>query len=147
MSKKGRTFAVTMAVVILAGAFAVSREASGRQAADAQSPVETRLAAMEKKIAELEKQNAQLRSFITINGNSLTIKSAQAITIQAGADLLLKSSMMATLQAGSMAQVKGPTVRLNGGGKPVARVGDAVNVAHPSPAGKVIQGSPTVFVD
>ncbi len=155
MSVKKLVMAATAAAVMLAGAVAVSQEGVGKLPAASRDTSEIRLAALERqlaetarKVAELEQQNSQLRAFITINGNSLTIKSTQALTIQAGADLLLKSNTVATLQAGNSAHLKGPTVQLNGGGKPVARVGDQVLVPQPpGPHGQVIQGSPTVFVD
>lgn len=152
MSGKKFALSATAAVAMLAGAVAVSQEGVGKLPAASRDTSERRLAALERrfaaterKIAELEQQNAQLRAFITINGNSLTIKSAQALTIQAGTDLLLKSNTVATLQAGVTAHVKGPLVHLNGGGKPVARIGDAIQVS--GPAGQIIQGSPTVFAN
>ncbi len=155
MSGKKLVMSATAAAVMLAGAVAIPQEGIGKLPASSRDTSEARLAALERKItateqkvAALEQQNAQLRAFITINGNSLTIKSAQALTIQAGAELLLKSNTVATLQSGNKTHVKGAMVQLNGGGKPVARVGDQVHVPQPpGPNGQVIQGSPTVFVD
>lgn len=155
MSGKKLVLAAIASVVMLAGAVAVSQEGLGKLPAASRDTSEIRLAALEKKfadterkVAELQQQNAQLRAFITVNGNSLTIKSNQALTIQAGADLLLKSSTVAALEAGGTVQVKGAQIRLNGGGKPVARLGDAVQLPPQlGPNGQIIQGSPTVFVN
>lgn len=145
MSEKRRTWAAATAVVMLAGVFAVSREASSQQAVAAQNTVESRLTAMERRIAELEKQNTQLRTFITINGSSMTIRSAADLNFQAGSKLVLKGAQTATLEGG-LTWVKGASVFLNGSGKPVARLGDQIQAPPHGGIGNIIKGASTVFV-
>lgn len=148
MSAKKLVLAATAAVVTLAGAIAVAQEV-GRQPASSRDTVENRLAALEQKVAVLEQQNAQLREFITVSGSSLTIKSAQALTIQAGTNLLLKSTAGAALEGGGTVQVKGAQVHLNGSsGKPAARVGDLVQLPpNPGPShAPIVHGSASVFI-
>jgi hypothetical protein len=92
---------------------------------------------LEQRIAALEAENAQLRKYISVNADSLTITAPQSVLIRAG--------MNATVEAAATTAIKGAAVKINNGAKPVARVGDSVAVnganAH------VAQGSPTVFVE
>lgn len=119
-------------------------------------PRSAEVSELEKRVAALEKQNAELRRFILVNGDNLTIKAPQTLSLQAGASLdaraamnvLVKATGEGTFESGSTTRVKGPVVRLNGGAKPVARLGDPVKVMSPASGdGKIVVGSPTVFAD
>ena len=92
---------------------------------------------LEQRVAALEAENAQLRRFIAVNGESLTISVPQS--------LLLRAGTSATVESSAAIALKGATVKINGGAKPVARAGDSVGGSS-SPA-HILQGSPTVFVD
>lgn len=111
--------------------------------------------ALEKRVAVLEQQNAELRRFIVVNGDSLTIKTPQALSLQAGTSFDARAQTNATIRASGegvfestgVMKVKGATLQLNGGSRPLARVGDSVQVTLPAGNGNIKQGSATVLTD
>ena len=107
--------------------------------------LQKRIIALEQRVGTLEQQNAELRRFITVSGgNTLAIKAPAGVSLEAGTTLKLRGAASAVLESSAITQVKGGMVRLNGGAKPVAHLGDIVVGANP---GKIAQGSPTVFSD
>ncbi len=77
-------------------------------------------AKLEARVAELEQQLEELFKVITIKdgGAMATIEASAGLTIRCGGSL--------TVSAGGITDIKGAMVRLNGGGKPVARMNDSV---------------------
>lgn len=114
---------------------------------------EQRLAALEQKVAALQQENAELRQFITIHngslkitsGGSLTIKGAQGVSLQ-GTNLELYGTATAKLKGGSMTDIQGGLVRLNGGGKPAARMTDQVSTPPHGGVGTITKGSASVLI-
>jgi hypothetical protein len=145
-------------MVAISGAFAAA-------IADAQvSPREkiapTEQVTLEKRVALLEAQNAELRKFILINGDALTIKAVDSltveggkgITVRAGAGLSVRSGQDTSLEAAGGMNVKGNMVNLRGGGTTangVARTGDQVQVMMNGSLyyGKLVSASSRVTAD
>ena len=71
--KTRTTFAAAMLAVLVAGVVAHAEEPL-RPRVIAPSPVEERLAALEQRVTTLEQQNAELRRFVVITGNSLAVR-------------------------------------------------------------------------
>jgi hypothetical protein len=66
-------------------------------------------------------------------------------SIQTASNLALRSSAGTTLQASGPLDLKGSTILLNGGTKPLATVGSQVQVVPGSSTGQIVTGSPTVL--
>jgi hypothetical protein len=98
-------------------------------------------ALLEKRVAALEAQNAELRRFILINGDNLTVKVPQQLTIEAAQDFTAKAGRNMSLRSSAVLDVRAATVSINGGTRRVARLSDAVG------NGVITQGSGTVLVD
>jgi hypothetical protein len=103
--------------------------------------IESRLAALEK-VFQVATDGS-----VFIKATSITVEAGTAIKIRAGAsfDIIsssqvnIKASGQLTIQAAGSTNVKGAILLLNGGGFPVARVGDTVL------NGKIVSGDPTVM--
>lgn len=82
---------------------------------------------------------------------AVKVKTGTHVTIEAGSAAVLKGTGGATVTSGGVTNVRGATVALNclGGGKPVARMGDPVQVVTAAPGstsqGTVLQGSQSVI--
>jgi hypothetical protein len=86
---------------------------------------------------------------------SVTVRTATNVSIQAGANTSLtsganfiaRSSGGATLQSSGELDLAGATLRLNGGTKPLARVGSEVQgvASGTAVAGQIVGGSPSVL--
>lgn len=72
---------------------------------------------------------------LNLTGNFVNINATNALKIKGGAAAEISA-------AGSM-DIKGGIIKLNGGGRPAARVGDQVNIS----TGIIVTGSPTVLVN
>ncbi|HEX7767473.1 MAG TPA: hypothetical protein VF443_12220 [Nitrospira sp.] len=122
---------------------------------------------MQQRIRTLETQIATLQSvlIVTPTGATLqaptlllqslsgtTIRSGKSIAIDAGESIGTRSGTSTFIRAGSTALVegagtldlKGASIRLNGGTKPLATVGSQVQLSG-QPIGQVITGSPTIL--
>ncbi len=118
--------------------------------------VDQKLAALDTRLAALENLlNLQKDGSATIKATKLVldaitveVRSIQSISVKAGSQLDMRSGSNATLKGGSTvdieaaatASVKGSLLKLNDGGKPVARLGDTV-----SPSGVIVAGSQTIM--
>jgi TolA-binding protein len=88
------------------------------------------------KVANLEARIRKLEQHIAIGSEGNVTITATQLNIQASTQLEIRS--------GATMDIKSALLKLNGGGKPVARLGDQV-VGSTVP-GIINQGSPTVFV-
>jgi uncharacterized protein (DUF2345 family) len=109
--------------------------------------------------SNLEQRLAKLENAIKVgndgsitieSNNKIKIKSASSVEIEGGATLVIKAGANVEIRAGGALTLKGTgqtsldggIIRLNGGGMPLARVGDMVTTAMgPAP---IIGGNPTV---
>jgi hypothetical protein len=124
--------------------------------------VEQKIAALQQQVQALQAQLAAVQSVlkVTPTGATLqaptlsllsidgtTIQSSKGIAITAGVGIAMHSQAGTSIKAGSSASVeaadtmdvKGATIKLNGGGKPLATVGSAVG------GGKILTGSSTLL--
>ncbi|MDE3039974.1 MAG: hypothetical protein KGJ82_05295 [Nitrospirota bacterium] len=99
-------------------------------------------------VVTIEAQNT-----MALNGHSdmsvrasanLSVSTGGNTSVQTGSNLTLRSGAGALLQASGPLDLKGSTILLNGGTKPLATVGSQVQVPG-QPIGQVITGSPTVL--
>jgi hypothetical protein len=111
--------------------------------------------------SDLEQRLAKLESVIRIGtdgsvtiecNNKVRIKAAGSVEIEGSSTVIVKGAANVEVQAGSnltlkgtaVTNVQGSLVKLNGGGKPLARVGDIV--LNPMGAPGIVQGGcPTVL--
>lgn len=102
---------------------------------------------LRRRVRSLEKKLSTLLKYVKIKGSDVIIKGSDVkisgtnIDIEANAQVKVEGSAGVALESSATASVKGAIVRINGGGHPVARVGDQTR------KGKVLTGSSTVFVD
>jgi hypothetical protein len=124
--------------------------------------LESRIAALQQQVQVLQAQVAALQSvlkvtpagatlqaptlsFLSLEG--IALQSNKGIAVTAGTGLTMQSQAGTSIKAGSALSVdssgtmdlKGASIKLNGGSKPLATVGSAVG------NGKVITGSPTIL--
>lgn len=123
---------------------------------------------LERRVSELERLVGQLVNIISVTGGDVNIeapgkvkiKGTSGVAIETANSVQVNGISMQIAAAGSMAikascsiAIKGATVsidgaplRLNGGGKPVARTGD-LTMPNPSPGAPSIigPGSPSVL--
>ena len=104
--------------------------------------LERQLGELSKKISALEARLKALEGTVQVSAGSVKIVSSGGLT----------------LQSGGAVDIKGATLKLNGGGKPVARQGDRITVTVNVPGGPgapggqvtgtgtILEGSPTVSV-
>jgi cell division protein FtsB len=88
------------------------------------------------KVADLEARIRKLEQHIAIGSEGNVTITATQLNIQASTQMEIRS--------GATMDIKSALLKLNGGGKPVARLGD--QVVGPTIPGIINQGSPTVFV-
>jgi uncharacterized protein YraI len=89
--------------------------------------------------------NIQAQSNVAVRaGADLSATVGRNTSVQTGANLSLRSGAGTALQAAGSLDLKGSTILLNGGTKPVATVGSQVQMPG-QPIGQVITGSPTVL--
>jgi hypothetical protein len=107
-------------------------------------------------LAALKTKVDQLGQVLQVSGNSVTLKSTGALTVDAAGGLTLKSAGQAQLESGAgldiksngnasigaagTLNIKGASIRLNNGSQAAARVGSAVS------GGVVNAGSATVLL-
>jgi len=112
------------------------------------SDVERRLAALENafKIASDGSITIQCKQLQIKTIGSVAIESGTSMIFKGGSNVDLMGSILVRLRASSVeieapgsVSIKGATVKLNIGGKPVARVGDTVQ------NGVIVVGTPTVL--
>jgi hypothetical protein len=72
--------------------------------------VATRVAALEQRVTTLEQQNTDLRRFVSINGNSLTISSKESLKLSAGMGLDLSSATTFAAKGGTAMSLSAPSV-------------------------------------
>ncbi|MBT8070747.1 MAG: hypothetical protein KJO80_09980 [Gammaproteobacteria bacterium] len=92
---------------------------------------------LEARIKELEAQLKKIESVLDIDsgGTTVVLKSKSKLKITAPA---------VEIEGQSFTEVKGGLIKLNGGTKPVARLGDTV--AGGPGTGSIVTGSPSVMV-
>jgi uncharacterized Zn-binding protein involved in type VI secretion len=98
--------------------------------------LESEVRTLRGKVAGLEARLAAIERAVQVSGGSLKLTSAGGLVIQAGGAV--------TIQGGGTVDLRGAALHLNGGGRPVARVGDPVVVQGSQ--GQITAGSPTVLV-
>lgn len=117
-----------------ASPLALSR-ASGLAGQAGASAADTRIAALEQRVAELEAVVSQLASVLIIssNGMKVTLKAAKVqldaamdVKVKCGLDFDVNAGANLTLNSAVLTKLKGTSVRINDGTKPVARNGDPV---------------------
>ena len=120
-----------------------------RNAALATSSDSAALAALEKRVAQLEAQVKALETktrLITSDGaQNFTLHVPQQLSLTGGTSLSLKSGGPAALEASGNVVLKGATVNVNGGSRPAARQGDLV-VTSAAGTSQIASGSTTVLI-
>jgi hypothetical protein len=103
--------------------------------------IESRLAALEKVFQVATDGSVFIKATsITVEaGTTIKVRAGASFDISASSQVNIKASGQLTIQAAGSASVKGAILLLNGGGFPVARVGDPVL------NGKIVSGDPTVM--
>lgn len=96
-----------------------------------------RVAKLERRVAELEAQIERLLSVLEVDGQDVTIQ-ARRVWIEGQQSVDLRAPQTA-VESQAKLQLKAPAITLNGGSKPIARVGSAVS------AGVVSNGASTVL--
>ncbi len=95
------TFCLALAAAAVAGA---APRIAGRP-----TPSDPALVALQSRVARLEEENATLRRFLMIQGDSLTIEAGRDLTLKAGRHLKVESGAETKLHAGSKLQVEAST--------------------------------------
>jgi hypothetical protein len=96
-----------------------------------------RVAKLEQRVAELEAQVEQLLSILEVDGQDVAIR-GRKVRIEGQQSLDVRAAQ-ATVESQGALQLKGASITLNGGSKPIARVGSAVA------GGVVSNGASTVL--
>jgi len=130
------------------------------------SATEMRLAKLQQQVELLTAQLAALQSVMKLTpggvtlqaptltiltSEALTLQSAKSVTVTAGASLDARASMTTTIRSGSSAaleaggalDLKGGVVKFNGGGMPLATVGNRVQI-RPGQVIGTVQGGVVV---
>ena len=111
-------------------------------------PTSPTQASVENEIAQINAKLDKIVQVLQISGSNVTLTATGNLNLESNAAILLKSSGTLTVDGGGGAQLRsdgvtkidGSVVKLNNGGKSIARIGSkTVN-------GTVIDGSTTVFV-
>jgi len=71
--------------------------------------------------------------------NRLALQSAKSVSIHAGQHVAIQSGGTAAVEGKGQLDLKGPSIKLNGGSKPMATVGSAVG------NGTILTGSGTIL--
>lgn len=95
-----------------------------------------RVAKLEQRVAELEAQVEQLLSILEVDGQDVAIR-GRKVRIEGQQSLDVRAQT--TVESQGALQLKGASITLNGGSKPIARVGSAVA------GGVVSNGASTVL--
>lgn len=137
-------------------------------AAGAQVSIEQQMGFLQQRIMALESQIAILQSVLIVTPtgttlqapalllqslNGTTIESQKNVSLRAGqhlfvdtsGNLSMRTGAATNFQSGGTLDVKGSSIRLNGGTKPLATVGSQVQTSPGQPIGQVITGSPTIL--
>ncbi len=128
--------------VVIVGAVLLLTRAEG--ADDKRTlPVDGDVKALSQKIAALEARLKVLEGVVQLSGTNVKLVSAAGVTIQAGTNVLIQSAAGVTITGAGLVDIRGSTIQLNNGGRPLARVGDPVIVGGRT--GQITAGSLTVF--
>ena len=137
----------TLVVVGLVG-LALMLWAPGGQGADPAPDKEP--AALRQRLAALEARLKALEGAVQVSGGGVKIVSAGTLSLHGAAMVDVKSAGTLSLQGAATVDIKGGLIKLNGGGKSLARLGDRVVVQPAAPGapttGQIAEGSPTVLV-
>jgi hypothetical protein len=120
-----------------------------RNATLATSSDSATIAALEKRVAQLEAQVKALETktrLITSDGaQNFTLNAPRQLSLTGGTSLSLKSGGQAELAASGNVVLKGATVKVNGGSRPAARQGDLV-VTSGAGTSQVASGCTNVLI-
>lgn len=112
-------------------AIALTLSPPGGQGADA--ALEKEVAALRQRLVALETRLKALEGAVQVSGGNVKIASAGGLSLQGGATV----------------DIRGAVIKLNGGGRPLARLGDRVTMPATTPGapalGQISEGSPTVL--
>jgi hypothetical protein len=98
---------------------------------------------------QIAAQSVEIRSdtnLVLRAGGNLYGDASMNATLRAAAALSVTSGAGLTLQSSANMDLKGSTIRLNNGGKPIATVGSLVQM-QAGGGGQIVNGTQTVFVD
>ena len=105
-------------------------------------PADGELKVLSQKIAALEARLRAVEGVVQVTGPNVKLVSSAGLTIQAATNLAIQSSATVGISGGSV-DIRGATVKLGSGGRPIARVGD--QVACGKEIGQITTGSTTIF--
>lgn len=105
-------------------------------------PVDSEMRALSQKIAALEARLRALEGVVQITGPNVRLVSSTGLNISAATNISIHSSATVGI-SGGVVDIRGGTVMLGPGGRPVARVGDPVACGNMS--GTITGGSSTIF--
>jgi len=114
-------------------------------------PADGDVKALSQKLAALEARLKLLEGAVQVSGPNVKLVSGAGLTLQAGGNIAIQSSAnigisgggAVAMSGGGNIDIRGSTVHLNTGGRPLARVGDPVIVQ--GVIGQITGGSSTVF--
>jgi PAAR motif len=105
-------------------------------------PVDSEMRTLSQKVAVLEARLRALEGVVQITGPNVRLVSSTGLNIHAATNISIQSSATVGI-SGGVVDIRGTTVMLGPGGKPIARMGD--KVACPNGLGEIIAGSSTIF--
>lgn len=105
-------------------------------------PTDGELKALSQKVAALEARLRTLEGALQVSGPNVKLVSSAGLTIQAATNLAIQGGANVGI-SGGVVDIRGTTVMLGPGGRPIARMGD--RVACPNGPGEIISGSTTIF--
>ncbi len=134
----------------------------------AQVSVEQQMGLLQQRIMALESQIAMLQSVLivtptgttlqaptlllqSLNGTiiesqkNVSLRAGQHLSVDTAENLSMRTGAATTFQSGGTLDVKGSSIRLNGGTKPLATLGSQVQIVPGQSIGQVITGSPTIL--
>lgn len=74
--------------------------------------LEQRMTSLQQRVTSLEQQNQDLRRFVAISGNSITITSMDSLKLSGGKNLDLSSAAVTTVHGGAAVSLSAPSLSL-----------------------------------
>ena len=105
-------------------------------------PADGELKVLSQKVAALEARLRALEGVVQVTGPNVRLVSSSGLNIRAATNISVQSGATVGISGGSV-DIRGGTVMLGPGGKPVARVGDSVMCG--GVPGQIMAGYTTIF--
>jgi hypothetical protein len=106
-------------------------------------PADGEVKALSQKLAALEARLRLLEGVVQVSGLNVRLVSGAGMTIQGGSGIAIQTGGTVAMSGGGTVDIRGATIQLNPGGRPLARMGDPVVVE--GKIGQITGGSSTVL--